>query len=108
MEIDKSIKPQEFLDTIEKVICKRGYFKGYLVEYNKPTVVRHENSMEIRVEDIVATPVRALRWDYLIGERSISHRQFIIANNRYAEYFIDLFKHSDDIFTLELSKFRDN
>lgn len=86
--------PQDFLDVVEKLLSEGKYAtKTYLVEHDKPTVNRRSDGMDIRVQNVVATPVRALRWDYLIGDSLINSRQFIIADNRYAQYLIDLYDH---------------
>jgi hypothetical protein len=88
--------PQAFLDVLEKVLAKRnvlGFTYLYLLEYDKPTVDRHPNQINIEVKEVVATPVKALRWDYLIGEDTINNREFIIADSRHAEYLVDLHRY---------------
>jgi len=99
-------EPQEFLDIFQELLGKREYVTHlYLVEHYKPTVNHHSGQIDIRVEDVVATPVRALKWDYLIGDETINSREFIIANDNYAEYFIGLYKPSGHFIKLVLYKF---
>lgn len=86
--------PQAFLDVLEKLLAKRKYVTHlYLVEYDKPTVDRRSKEINITIEDVVATPVKALRWDYLIGEDTINNREFIIADSNYAQYLVDLHRY---------------
>ena len=40
----------------------------YQLERNGVRAAKKANSIEIRVGDLAAVPVRGLRWDYLIGE----------------------------------------
>jgi hypothetical protein len=102
----KATEPQDFLDIFQELLGKREYVTSlYLVEYNKPTVNRRSDSIDIQVEDVVATPVRALRWDYLIGDEPINNRDFIIANNSYAEYLLQLYKPSGQFIKLVLYRF---
>jgi len=105
----KATEPQEFLDIFQELLGKREYVTHlYLVEHNKPTVNRRSGQIDIQVKDVVATPVRALKWDYLIGDETINSREFIIANNNYAEYFIGLYKPSVHFIKLVLYKFFEN
>ncbi len=86
--------PQAFLDVLEKLLAERKYVTHlYLVEYDKSTVDHRSNQINIKIEDVVATPVKALRWDYLIGEDTINNRRFIIADSHYAQYLVDLYEY---------------
>ena len=100
--------PQDFLDAVEAVIDRGEYGNHmYLVEHDKPIVVRSEDSMDIKVEDIVATPVRALKWDYLVGEDLIKYRRFILADHKFALYLIEIFSRPVDLFTSHFFEFKE-
>lgn len=103
MAASEGTDPQSILDIIESAISKMCYrVERYLVERNKATATPRSDGLLIKVENIAATPVRALRWDYLIGNSLIHNREFILADTNYAEYFLRLCKTSETSLTMDL------
>ena len=103
---DDKVTAQGFLDIFQELLGKREYVTHlYLVEYDKSIVDHRSNQINIKIEDVLATPVRALKWDYLIGDEPIDSREFIIANASYAEYFLHLSKPSGQFIKLVLYRF---
>jgi hypothetical protein len=99
-------EPQTFLDIFQELLGERDYATDlYLVEHNKTTVNCRSDEIDVKIKSLVATPVRALRWDYLIGAESINSREFIIANNSHAEYLLQLYKPSGQYIKLVLYRF---
>jgi hypothetical protein len=99
-------EPQTFLDIFQELLGKRDYATHlYLVEYNKTITDCHSDQIGIQIKKLVATPVRALKWDYLIGDEPINDREFIIADNKYAEYLLKLSKPSGQYIKLVLYRF---
>ncbi len=103
-------KPQDFLDAVERAMKKNGNYvrEMYLVERDKPTVTRRNGDIRVSIEEVAVTPVRGLRWDYLVGNNSIHKRQFIIGDIRFAKYLIDMSQYSSDRLGVEIYGFKDD
>jgi hypothetical protein len=101
--------PQDFLDAVERAIKEREYVRDmYLVERDKTTLTRRAGEIQVAINEFAVTPVRGLRWDYLVGDDFIHHRQFIIGNTSFARYFIDMSQDSKDHLGVEVYGFKNN
>ena len=87
------ITPQNLLDVVEEVAMGMPHMdKRYLIEYDKPKVVGDnlKDGIKISIDDFVATPIRAFKWDYLVGNVP-DGREFVITDNKEIGYLIHVF-----------------
>ena len=96
------ITPQNLLDVVEEVAMGMPHMdKWYLVEYNKARAVGDnlKDGIKISIDDVL-TPIRAFKWDYLVGNVP-REREFVITDNKKIGYFIHVLKAKDNVFKPE-------
>jgi len=108
------IKAQTFLDAVDDFVESNSLtYRRHMVERDKAVVTttnaQGDIDMRVNVKKIDATPVRALKMDYLIGDfRSLpKRRDFLLATSSgYAQYYIDVYEEGR-FMDAKLRKFKD-
>lgn len=108
------IKTHTFLEAVDEFIENDPLtYMRYMVERDKAVVTttnaQGDIDMRVSVKKIDATPVRALKMDYLVGDfKSLpKRRDFLLASpSGYAKYYIDVYEEGW-FMDAKLRKFKD-